>query len=457
MHRVIDTPWDTTEHLPALRGRGVQSIIRYVNNANSKKLPEKRITPAEAAAIADAGLSLVIVFQQGGGAGGRISDLSAENGARDARRAAEIAETIRQPEGSAIYFAVDHDYFRRVDLEQITRYFDAAKRVIDGRFRMGVYGSGTVGRGLRTAGLVELIWLAAAKGWSGTRSMLDTDLWALYQVYPPINDPLPHDGNVISAAWHDYGQFVPGEIAEAGRRASASRQAPKTVMMEVMARGGLRLRRGPGENFDTERTLPQGTLVYALARLGDWVLVDTQGDMIPDGYLFGGFLAPVSGGLPTTSVTEALKRGAPQSAYDIAKAEMASNVAEAPGAANNPRIVMYHNTTNPWSGTADSVAWCSSFVNYCVEMAGLVGTDSQRALDWEDWGVDASEDLREGDIVVFERVGEGGHVGFFVADLGTHVTVLGGNQSNRIKLSNYPKDGVLGDYHYRLRGYRRAR
>jgi uncharacterized protein (TIGR02594 family) len=457
MHSVIDTPWDTTDHLTSLKARGVQSIIRYFNNSNSKKLPEKRVTTTEAAAIADAGLSLVIVFQQGGGAGGRISDLSAENGARDAIRAVEIAETIRQPAGSAIYFAVDHDYFRRADLDQITSYFRAAKQIIEGRFRMGIYGSGTVAGAMRAAGLVELIWLAAAKGWSGTRGMLDTDQWALYQIYPPISDPLPHDGNVISAGWHDYGQFVPGGVTDAGGRAAAARQAPSTVMMEVTARSGLRLRRGPGENFDTETTLPHGTLVYALDRQGDWVQIDIQGDATPDGYMFGGFLAPVSGGLPTTYVSEALRRGAPQSAYEIAKAEMASNVVEARGAANNPPIVMYHNTTNPWSGTADSVAWCSSFVNYCIEMAGLVGTDSQRALDWEDWGNDASEDLREGDIVVFERVGEGGHVGFFVADLGTHITVLGGNQSNRVKLSNYPKDGVLGDYHYRLRGYRRAR
>jgi len=116
MHSVIDTPWDTTDHLTSLKARGVQSIIRYFNNSNSKKLPEKRVTTTEAAAIADAGLSLVIVFQQGGGAGGRISDLSAENGARDAIRAVEIAETIRQPAGSAIYFAVDHDYCRRADL-----------------------------------------------------------------------------------------------------------------------------------------------------------------------------------------------------------------------------------------------------------------------------------------------------------------------------------------------------
>ena len=70
MHSVIDTPWNTTRYLTTLRAKGVKTVIRYFNHRNSDKLPEKCITPEEAQAIADEGLSLCTVFQQRGGAGG---------------------------------------------------------------------------------------------------------------------------------------------------------------------------------------------------------------------------------------------------------------------------------------------------------------------------------------------------------------------------------------------------
>lgn len=456
MHTVIDTPWNTLPHIATLKARGVRTIIRYYNLSNSSSLPEKRVTPEEAQAMGELGISLAVVFQQRGGADGRIADLSAENGTRDAQRAAELALTVGQPDGSAIYFAVDHDYWKPADLQQIKAYFLAVRAALAGKYRVGVYGSGTVARTVRDAGAADLIWLAAAKGWSGTRAMLETDQWALYQVWPPVNDPLPHDGNVISPAWHDYGQFVPFSLAAAAAERPEQEQAPNTVLMEVVARRGLRLRRGPGEQFEPETVLPQGTLVHAMGQSGDWVKVDLQGDGHADGYMHREFLTIVSGGFVAPAVANAAREATVLTPYAVAQAEMALGVAEVPGTGNNPRIVMYHNTTRAYSGTQDSVAWCSSFVNYCVETAGRTGTRSQRALDWAGWGTDSSNDPREGDIVVFERVGQGGHVGFLKADLGSHVRVLGGNQSDRVKLSDYPKDGQQGPFHYKLRTIRRG-
>lgn len=119
MHSIIDTPWNTTDHLNELKAAGVRTIIRYYNRANSAKLPEKRIEAGEAQAIADAGLKLAVVYQQRGGRDGHIEDLNKSNGAGDAARALELAERVGQPEGSAIYFAVDWDYFRKTDLELI--------------------------------------------------------------------------------------------------------------------------------------------------------------------------------------------------------------------------------------------------------------------------------------------------------------------------------------------------
>lgn len=483
MHKIIDTPWKVTPHLNALHARGVETIIRYYNRANSQSLPEKRIEAAEAAAIANAGMTLAVVYQQRGGSGGNISDLDAASGTADARRALQQANRIGQPQGSAIYFAVDWDYFRASDLRSISQYFQAVRAELDGNFRVGVYGSGTVGKMLKDAGLVDFIWLSMSTGWSGTRAMLATDQWTLRQIYPELTTVLPHDGNELSPAWGDFGQFTPGGgVAVPPQDWRDGPTQVQFALMEVTARSGLNLRRGPGTEYGVETTLAQGQLVKVLGVSGSWMNVDLDSDGLSDGYLHGGYLKLVSGGIPLSQATFGNGRGAPpawpdwpvfptwptaavgrfESApaqlgpYGVAKAELAMDVREVVGPGNNPRIVMYHKSTNPWSGTDDSVPWCSSFVNYCVEQAGLIGTDSQRALSWGDWGQSADDDPTEGDIVVFERVGLGGHVGFLVADLGDDVTVLGGNQSNRVRISTYPKNGTLGGTRYVLRAIRRA-
>lgn len=479
MHNVIDTPWKTTTHLPALRAGGVRTIIRYFNHRNSNRLPEKRIEADEARAIAEEGLMLCTVFQQRGGAGGNIQDLDPQNGHDDASRAQILAERIGQPHGSGIFFAVDHDYYRAADLASIRGYFDAVANVLGGDYRVGVYGSGTVARTVLDAGTAKLVWLAAARGWSGTRDLLNTSDWALFQKWPPVSSPLAHDGNTVSPAWPDYGQFTPGHEGEV-----PSHETPNVVLAEVVARSGLNMRRGPGTQYAVERTLEFGTIVHALDKSGDWVQIDIDGDGRADGHVHGNYLSHVSGGFPIASEisNESLLWAAPTpptpptpatpatpptpmitlsaagspSPYQVAKAELALDVREVPGLGNNPRIVSYHNSTGAAAGNDDAVAWCSSFVNYCVEQAGMIGTDSQWALDWNNWGQDVSDSPHEGDIAVFERVGQGGHVGFVVEDLPDHVKVLGGNQSNRVKISVYPKDGQLGSFQYRLRSYRRA-
>jgi hypothetical protein len=64
----------------------------------------------------------------------------------------------------------------------------------------------------------------------------------------------------------------------------------------VMARGGLKLRGGPGTNFDSERTLAAGTeltLVDVDSNDPSWARVDIEGDGLLDGFVFSSFLAPV--------------------------------------------------------------------------------------------------------------------------------------------------------------------
>ncbi|AWM01868.1 SH3 domain-containing protein [Bradyrhizobium amphicarpaeae] len=64
----------------------------------------------------------------------------------------------------------------------------------------------------------------------------------------------------------------------------------------VMARGGLKLRGGPGTNFGSEKTLPAGTELNVVEISGQdpaWARVDLEGDGLLDGFVFASFLAPV--------------------------------------------------------------------------------------------------------------------------------------------------------------------
>lgn len=131
--------------------------------------------------------------------------------------------------------------------------------------------------------------------------------------------------------------------------------------------------------------------------------------------------------------------------YDIAQAEM--GVKEILGAnKNNQRILDYHATTTLGAKT-DEVPWCSSFVNWVTKQAGIEGTNNALANSWVDWGVDVSVP-KKGDIVVIKRINKnsdshntgsstGYHVGFYVTANKVAILLLGGNQGNSVKKSNF--------------------
>lgn len=123
------------------------------------------------------------------------------------------------------------------------------------------------------------------------------------------------------------------------------------------------------------------------------------------------------------------------------------------GAVHNPRIIEYHATTT-LRAQMDETAWCSSFVNWCLLQVGIVGTNSAAAASWLNWG-QASRATRGAITVLYNAAAarsslsvSGNHVGFMVKETATHYRLLGGNQSNQVKISSYPKSS------WRLKGYR---
>jgi hypothetical protein len=90
-----------------------------------------------------------------------------------------------------------------------------------------------------------------------------------------------------------YGEWI-AEYLRLSRTVDAGTRLPPGRYV-VIARDGLKLRGGPGTNFDSEKTLPAGTELQVVAGSEtdpSWAHVDLEGDGLLDGYVFASFLVP---------------------------------------------------------------------------------------------------------------------------------------------------------------------
>lgn len=130
----------------------------------------------------------------------------------------------------------------------------------------------------------------------------------------------------------------------------------------------------------------------------------------------------------------------------IAEGEL--GVKEIKGSKHNERVIEYHSTTGKF--TTDEVPWCASFVNWVMNKAGKGGTGSARAMSWKNYGKNVKKPAY-GSIAVFSYGGGKGHVGFVIGKQGDRLLVLGGNQSDQVKVSSFGTSKVVayvvpGDY-----------
>lgn len=86
--------------------------------------------------------------------------------------------------------------------------------------------------------------------------------------------------------------------------------------------------------------------------------------------------------------------------------------------------------------------WASPFVEWVMDQVQKPGPRSIDPLAWLKWGK-AAENPENGSIVVLRNNGIP-HVGFYYRDDGDRIDVLGGNQDDQVKISDYPKSAVLG-------------
>lgn len=116
------------------------------------------------------------------------------------------------------------------------------------------------------------------------------------------------------------------------------------------------------------------------------------------------------------------------------------------GVKNNPEILNWAKDIGHSWVKSDETAWCSIFVNWVCKNTNLDFTGKLNARSWLDVG-ESVKNPKIGDVVIFWRESKHswkGHVAFFIRETESLIYVLGGNQSNQVKISAYPKEQLLG-------------
>jgi len=205
MARIIDTNNDTTHKLDQLRSAGVECVIRYISTGTTQ---EKVVKPAEARAIADAGLKLALIFEVWGGVDNfKHDDITRESGATHGDFARQWAAGVGAPDNTIIWFAIDTDCTTGQYEQRVKPYLAAARAALQGKYRIGVYACGMVCRRALDENLVDATWLTQSMGFNESRAYRDSRRWRLLQGPETTLAGLSIDSN--EANGEDFGAFVP--------------------------------------------------------------------------------------------------------------------------------------------------------------------------------------------------------------------------------------------------------
>lgn len=163
----VDTANNVTNIVNTLKNDGYSFVCSYYSLAANSK----RTSAAELAAIGNAGLKRVVVYQNLHNECQKFSEATAQ---KDGSDAISQAKAYRQPSGSAIYFAVDYDAPASHIDGDIKSHFQKLKSMMSlAGYTLGVYGSSLTCKKLKEAGIVNYTWLSMSPGhgfgttWSG--------------------------------------------------------------------------------------------------------------------------------------------------------------------------------------------------------------------------------------------------------------------------------------------------
>lgn len=128
-----------------------------------------------------------------------------------------------------------------------------------------------------------------------------------------------------------------------------------------------------------------------------------------------------------------------------------TGIAEVKGPHHNPAIISLLDIADgtadgkPLQGIKDDeTPWCATFVSAVLELAGIKSARSAWARSYMAWGIPLHAPA-VGAIAVLQRGQNSGHVGFVVGRSGIdEILLLGGNQSDMVKISAFEATRVLG-------------
>ena len=202
---IIDTNDSCLGKAQLLKTKNIDTVGRYFRMETH---PEWAITKAEAQELSGANIKLFTVFEDYGYAS--QLELTKEQGRIDGASALNQAHNIGQPQGTAIYFAVEGlpNGYKEVDLPRIRDYFAGIEEAIANEYALGIYGDGIVCKTMLDESICKYTWLAAAS-WSfeGTKCFLASWRWSVAQMGPLdiSTDGLSVD---LDVAKDDFGAFV---------------------------------------------------------------------------------------------------------------------------------------------------------------------------------------------------------------------------------------------------------
>ncbi|WP_068317958.1 DUF1906 domain-containing protein [Polycladidibacter hongkongensis] len=202
----LDCATSTEGKATSIALAGFVAVGRYYSMHTN--MPQKNLTREEAIHLTQAGLSVFVVYQD---AHNKAQDFDYGRGQEAATNALDIAHNrIQQPQGSAIYFAVDYDASQSDYDTHIKPFFEGVNQTFTqggSPYRVGVYGSGLICENTKRDGLAQLFWLSQSLGFRDSRSFLDSNQWTLSQHLPQNLDGLDYDPDLINPDLRDFGQF----------------------------------------------------------------------------------------------------------------------------------------------------------------------------------------------------------------------------------------------------------
>lgn len=120
------------------------------------------------------------------------------------------------------------------------------------------------------------------------------------------------------------------------------------------------------------------------------------------------------------------------------------------GAQSNPIVLDYSRELGFKDVKNDDISWCAIFANWVLGRCGCKSTMQLNARSFLELAEVVDKPVI-GDIAILWRESPNswkGHVGFYVGEKiinGKHfVRLLGGNQEDMVKVSDFPKEKVLG-------------